>query len=162
MFVSKQDRVVNLILIICNIYLRNTGEWIWIMGIYIKSNINVWKTPTSRTMNLKLLKFPLVQLTRFRLVQRQSATVTPHTCAQSWHSPFKLVIRYSQRDCIVLQTNCANKSQSTSKSSYLENIFEWILKKPMIEEISSNFFGIRSPIKKFATTTLLPNATCND
>ena len=29
------------------------------MGIYIKSNINVRKTPTSRTMNLKLCKFPL-------------------------------------------------------------------------------------------------------
>ena len=57
------------------------------MGIYIKSNINVRKTPTSRTMNLKLCKFPRV-LTRFRLVQRQSATVTAHTCAQSWHSPF--------------------------------------------------------------------------
>ena len=58
------------------------------MGIYIKSNINVRKTPTSRTMNLKLCKFPRVQLTRFRLVQRQSATVTAHTCALSWHSPF--------------------------------------------------------------------------
>ena len=58
------------------------------MGIYIKSNINVRKTPTSRTTNLKLCKFPHVQLTRFRLVQRQSATVTGHTCAQSWHSPF--------------------------------------------------------------------------
>ena len=33
--------------------------------IYIKSNINVRKTPTSRTMNLKLCKFPHVQLTRF-------------------------------------------------------------------------------------------------
>ena len=40
-------------------------------------------------MNLKLCKFPRVQLTRFRLVQRQAATVTAHTCAQSWHSPFK-------------------------------------------------------------------------
>ena len=56
-----------------------------------KSNINVRETPTSRTMNLKLCKFPRVQLTRFRLVQRQSATVTAHTCAQSRHSPFKVL-----------------------------------------------------------------------
>ena len=28
MFVSKQDRVVNLILIGCNIYLKNTREYI--------------------------------------------------------------------------------------------------------------------------------------
>ena len=34
MFVSKQERVVNLILIGCNIYLRNTREWIWIMAIF--------------------------------------------------------------------------------------------------------------------------------
>ena len=33
-FVSKQDRVFNVILIGCNIYLRNTREWIWIIGIY--------------------------------------------------------------------------------------------------------------------------------
>ena len=32
------------------------------MGIYIKSNANVRKTPTSRTMNLNLCKFPHVQL----------------------------------------------------------------------------------------------------
>ena len=51
--------------------------------------INVRNTPTSRTMNLKLCKFPRVLLTRFPLVQRQSATVTAHTRAQSWHSPFK-------------------------------------------------------------------------
>ena len=50
---------------------------------YIKSNINVRKTPASRTMNLKICKFPRVHLTRFRLVQRQSATVTAHTWALS-------------------------------------------------------------------------------
>ena len=41
MFVSKQDRVVNLILIICNIYLRNTRELKYELWGYIKSNINV-------------------------------------------------------------------------------------------------------------------------
>ena len=34
-------------------------------------------------MNLKLCKFPRVHLTRFRLVQRQSATVTAHSWALS-------------------------------------------------------------------------------
>ena len=34
-------------------------------------------------MNLQLCKFPRAHLTRFRLVQRQSATVTAHTCALS-------------------------------------------------------------------------------
>ena len=34
------------------------------------------------------LEFPRMHLTHFRLVQRQSATVTAHTCALSWHSPF--------------------------------------------------------------------------
>ena len=39
MFVSKQDRAVNLILIGCNIYLRSSKELTWIMGIYeIKPN----------------------------------------------------------------------------------------------------------------------------
>jgi len=57
---------------------------------YIKSNKSVRKTPASRSMNLELCKFPRVHLTRFRLVQRQSATVTAHTCALSWHSPFKV------------------------------------------------------------------------
>ena len=55
---------------------------------YIKSNKNVRKTPASRTMNLELCKFPRMHLTHFRLVQRQSATVTAHACALSWHSPF--------------------------------------------------------------------------
>ena len=35
------------------------------------------------SMNLKLCKFPRVHLTRFRLVQRQSATVTAHSWALS-------------------------------------------------------------------------------
>ena len=64
------------------------------MGIYIKSNINVRKTPTLRTMNLKLCKFLRMQLTSFRLVQRQWPTVTAHICAQSWHSPFNFYIQY--------------------------------------------------------------------
>ena len=56
---------------------------------YIRSNINVRKTPASRTMNLQWRKFLRVHLTRFRLVQRQSAADTAHTSALSWHSPFK-------------------------------------------------------------------------
>ena len=56
---------------------------------YIKSNKNVGKTPASWTMNLELCKFPRMYLTHFRLAQRQSATVTAHTCTLSWHSPFK-------------------------------------------------------------------------
>ena len=39
-------------------------------------------------MNLELCKFPCVHLTRFRLVQKQSATVKAHTCALSLHGPF--------------------------------------------------------------------------
>ena len=45
---------------------------------YKKSNKNVRKIPASRTMNLELCKFVRVHLTHFRLVQRQSATVTAH------------------------------------------------------------------------------------
>ena len=63
---------------------------------YIKWNKNVRKTPASRTMNLELCKFPRMHLTHFRLVQRQSATVTAHTCALSWHSPFKLGFNWHQ------------------------------------------------------------------
>ena len=47
-------------------------------------------TPASQAMNLELCKFPCVHLIRFRLVKKQSATVKAHTCALSWHSPFKL------------------------------------------------------------------------
>ena len=33
-----------------------------------------------------------MHLTRFRLVEKQSATVRTHTCALSWTSPFKLIV----------------------------------------------------------------------
>ena len=44
-------------------------------------------------MNLELCKFPCVHLTRFRLAQKHSATVKAHTCALSWHSPFKPLLK---------------------------------------------------------------------
>ena len=69
----------------CPRYARGGG----MLKLRFDRYINVRNTPTSRTMNLKLCKFPRVLLTRFPLVQRQSATVTAHTRAQSWHSPFK-------------------------------------------------------------------------
>ena len=37
-------------------------------------------------------KFTCVHLTRFRLVEKQSATVRTHTCALSWTSPFKVML----------------------------------------------------------------------
>ena len=40
-------------------------------------------------MNLELCKFPCVHLTRFRLVQKQSATVKADTCALSLSSQEK-------------------------------------------------------------------------
>ena len=55
-------------------------------------------TPASRTMNLELCKFPCVHLTRFRLAQKHSATVKAHTCALSWHSPFKPLLKKSGAD----------------------------------------------------------------
>ena len=71
------------------------------MGIYIKSNIDVRKTPTSRTMNLKLCKFPRVQLARFRLVQRQSATChSSHMrtiVTQSLKNPLQIMTVYKAR-----------------------------------------------------------------
>ena len=45
-------------------------------------------------MNLELCKFPCVHLIRFRLVQKQAATVKAHTCALSWHSPFNDLASY--------------------------------------------------------------------
>ena len=57
------------------------------MGIY-KIEHKRPEDSTSRTMNLKLCKFPRMHLARFRLVQRQSATATTHTCALSWQRPF--------------------------------------------------------------------------
>ena len=55
-------------------------------------------TPASRTMNLELCKFPCVHLTRFWLAQKHSATVKAHTCALSWHSPFKPLLKKSGAD----------------------------------------------------------------
>ena len=57
------------------------------MGIYkIKPNARKY----SRVANneFEFCKFPCVNLTRFRLVKKQSASVRTHTCALSWTSPF--------------------------------------------------------------------------
>ena len=69
MFVSKQDRVVNLILIGCNIFMSEEYQRINMnYRGYIKSNKHIRKSPAARTMNFELCKFPCVHLTPFRLV----------------------------------------------------------------------------------------------
>ena len=74
----------------------------------------------------------------------------------------EVIKKYSQRDCIVSHTNCANKSQSTSKLSYLENIFKWILKEPMIEETSSQLLWYTKYDKEVRYVYYNPSAHCNE
>ena len=79
----------------------------------------------SRTMNLELCKFPRVHLTRFRLAQRQSATVTAHTCALSWQSLFNVTFLDESKDFYKAYT-CYR-----SLSSFFTNHFE-VLRRYMI------------------------------
>ena len=74
----------------------------------------------------------------------------------------EVIKKYSQRDCIVSHTNCANKSQSTSKLSYLENIFKWILKEPMIKETSSKLLWYTKYDKEVRYVYYNPSAHCNE
>ena len=74
----------------------------------------------------------------------------------------EVIKKYSQRDCIVSRTNCANKSQSTSKLSYLENIFKWIFKEPMIEETSSKLLWYTKSDKEVRYVYYNPSAHCNE
>ena len=46
-------------------------------------------TLASRTINLNFVNLLACIVTRFRLVEKQSATVRTHACALSWTSPFK-------------------------------------------------------------------------
>ena len=43
----------------------------------------------ANNLKFEFCKSTCVHLTRFRLVEKQSATVRTHTCALSWTSPFK-------------------------------------------------------------------------
>ena len=58
-------------------------------------------------------KFTCVHLTRFRLVEKQSATVRTHTCALSWTSPFKVMLH----ETILAQYRVA---------TLLRHCFEWL------------------------------------
>ena len=82
MFVSKQDRVLNLILIGCNIYLTEEYQRISKInhGDILESNKNI--------RNFELCKFPCVHLTHSRPIGLKttsyySYTVTAHRCALS-------------------------------------------------------------------------------
>ena len=89
---------------------------------------------------------------------REYLTPPPGTF-QEYFLKLEWDIKYSQRDCIVSHTNCANKSQPTSKLSHLENIFEWILKKPVIEETSSKLLWYTKSDKEVPYYN--PSVHCN-
>ena len=56
-----------------------------------KINPNARKYSRVAYNQFEFCKFTCVRLTRFRLVEKQSATVRTHTCALSWTSPFKSI-----------------------------------------------------------------------
>ena len=91
MFVSKQDRVLNLILIGCNMYLTEEYQRISKInhGDILESNKNI--------RNFELCKFPCVHLTHSRPIGLKttsyySYTVTAHRCAAHYRDKVPLIV----------------------------------------------------------------------